>query len=61
MATKSALKVKYNVGENKTKTKSYNVNPAASDSDVVAVGGLLNALQDKEVQGLYRTDTKEIV
>ena len=61
MATKSVLKCKYGMGENKTKTKSYNMKPSATDEDAVAVAGLINGLQTKEVLGLYRMDTKEIV
>ena len=61
METKSTLKCKYDKGNGKAETKNYPVNPASSDTDVVAVAGLLNGLQNKPVLGLYRTDTKEIV
>lgn len=61
MATKSTLKMKYDKGNEKTETKSYNINSASSDEDVVAAAGVINGLQNKAVLGMYRTDTKEIV
>ncbi len=37
-----------------------NINPDISDADVYAIGCKLGALQVHEVNGMIRTDTKEL-
>lgn len=61
MAATCSLKVKYNLGNDKTETKTYgNISPSANDADVAAVAAQINNLQNKVVEAIYRVDTKQI-
>lgn len=61
MAASTKMKITYDMGDNKTASKTFsNLNPEATDANLLTTAQKLNSLQTNTVKNIERIDTTVI-